>query len=310
MNLMTKEKPYNTLNAYYRHKFGKKVFKVPLNGDFTCPNLDGTKATGGCIFCSESGSGDFAGSKSDPLNEQFQKVKEMMSQKWDDAYYIAYFQANTNTYGPVDKLRSLFYEAIELDENIVGLSIATRCDALNEDVYNLLEELNSKTFLQVELGLQSIHDKTSKFINRAHSLECFTKAVKELRRRNIHVVVHIINGFHIETKEDMLETVRFINTLDIQGIKIHLLHIMKKTKLGYLYELHPFKVLTLEEYKDIVVDQIEILNPNIIIHRITGDAPKELLIEPLWSLKKFIVMNEIDKELRKRQSYQGIKYKK
>lgn len=306
---MTKEKPYNTLNAFYRHKFGKKVFKVSLNGDFTCPNLDGTKATGGCIFCTESGSGDFAGNKSDPLDVQFQEIKEMMSKKWDDAYYIAYFQANTNTYGPIEKLRTLFNQAITLDEKIVGLSIATRCDALNDEVYNLLEELNEKTYLQVELGLQSIHDKTSKYINRAHSLDCFTTAVNELRKRNINVVVHIINGFHIESKEDMLETVKFINTLDIQGIKIHLLHIMKKTKLGYLYELHPFKVLTLDEYKDIVVDQIELLNPNIIIHRLTGDSPKELLIEPQWSLKKFVVMNEIDKELRRRESYQGIKYK-
>lgn len=309
MNLMTKEKPYNTLNAFYRHKFGKKVFKVSLNGDFTCPNLDGTKSVGGCVFCSESGSGDFAGNKTESLQTQFNQVKDMMSMKWKDAYYIAYFQANTNTYGPIDKLRKLYFEAISLDPKIVGLSIATRCDALNDEVYDLLSELNEKTDLQIELGLQSIHEKTSEFINRAHSLECFTNAVKELRKRNINVVVHIINGFHIETKEDMLETVKFVNTQDVQGIKIHLLHIMKKTKLGYLYELNPFKVLTLDEYKDIVVDQIELLDPNIIIHRITGDSPKELLIEPKWSLKKFVVMNEIDKELRNRQSYQGIKYK-
>ncbi len=309
MNLMTKEKPYNTLNAFYRHKFGKKVFKVSLNGNFTCPNLDGSKATGGCIFCSESGSGDYAGNKNESLEDQFIKVKEMMSLKWKDAYYIAYFQANTNTYGPIDKLKSLFYEAITLDPNIVGLSIATRCDALNDETYDLLEDLSKKTFLQIELGLQSIHDKTSKFINRAHSLECFNKAVKELRKRKINVVVHIINGFHIETKEDMLETLMYLNNIDIQGIKIHLLHIMKKTALGHLYLKEPFKVLTLEEYRDIVVEQIENLNPNIIIHRITGDSPKDLLIEPQWSLKKFVVMNEIDKELRRKQSYQGIKFK-
>ena len=309
MNLMTKEKPYNTLNAFYRHKFGKKVFKVSLNGNFTCPNLDGTKATGGCIFCTESGSGDFAGDKNDSLATQFQQIKDMMSMKWKDAFYIAYFQANTNTYGPIEKLRELYYEAISLDPKIVGLSIATRCDALNDEVYDLLEELNEKTDLQVELGLQSIHEKTSEFINRAHSLDCFTTAVKELRKRNINVVVHIINGFHIETKEDMIETVRFVNKIDIQGIKIHLLHIMKKTKLGHMYLKEPFKILTLEEYVDIVVNQIEILDPNIIIHRITGDSPKELLIEPQWSLKKFVVMNEIDKSLRSKNSYQGIKYK-
>ena len=309
MNLMTKEKPYNTLNAFYREKFGKKVFKVSLNGDFTCPNLDGTKGTGGCIYCSESGSGDFAGDKKDSLAKQFKQVRDMMSRKWKDAYYIAYFQANTSTYGPIEKLRRLYYEAISLDPNIVGLSIATRCDAFDDEIYDLLEELNEITDLQIELGLQSIHEKTSEFINRAHSLDCFTEAVKELRKRNINVVVHIINGFHIETKEDMLETVKFINNIDIQGVKIHLLHIMKKTKLGHMYLKEPFKVLTLKEYVDIVVNQIEILNPNIIIHRITGDSPKELLIEPQWSLKKFVVMNEIDKELRRKNSYQGIKYK-
>lgn len=309
MNLMTKEKPYNTLNAFYRNKFGKKVLKVSLNGNFTCPNLDGTKGTGGCIYCSESGSGDYAGDKLDPLKKQFTEVKNMMSMKWPNALYIVYFQANTNTYGPIEKLRRLYYEALSLDPNIVGLSIATRCDSLNDEIYDLLSELNEKTYLQVELGLQSIHDKTSTFINRAHSLECFTIAVKELRKRNIDVVVHIINGFHIETKEDMFETVEFLNRLDIQGIKIHLLLVMKKTKLGHLYQKEPFKILTLEEYRDIVVHQVEILNPNIIIHRLTADSPRELLIVPQWSLKKFIVINEIDKELRRTNSHQGIKYK-
>lgn len=309
MNLMTIEKPYNTLNAYYRHLFGKKVFKVSLNGDFTCPNKDGMSGVGGCSFCTESGSGDFAGDKSKPLQEQFNTIKAMMHEKWDDALYIAYFQANTNTYGPIDKLRSLFEEALSLDPNIVGLSIATRCDALDTVRYDLLQELNQKTFLQVELGLQSIHDKTANLINRGHDLNCFTTAVKELRKRGIHVVVHIINGFHTETKEDMIETIDYLNTLDIQGIKIHLLHIMKQTALGVQYQKEPFPILTLDEYKDIVCDQIERLHPNIIIHRLTGDAPKELLIEPLWSLKKFVVMNEIDKELRKRGTKQGNKYK-
>ncbi len=310
MNLMTKEKPYNTLNNYYRHRFNKKVFKVSLNGGFTCPNKDGTSGVGGCIFCSESGSGDFAGNKLDSLQVQFNKVKDLMHQKWKDALYIAYFQANTNTYDTVERLRELYYEALNLDPNIIGLNIGTRPDALNSDIYDLLEELNHKTYLTIELGLQSIHEKTSSFINRGHSLDCFTDAVKELRKRNIDVVVHIINGFHTETKEDMLETVKFLNKLDIQGIKIHLLYIMKKTALGHLYQKEPFKVLTLEEYKDIVVEQIEHLNPNIIIHRLTGDAPRELLIEPTWSLKKFVVMNEIDKELRSKNSHQGIKYKR
>ena len=308
MKLMTKEKPYNTLNAYYRDRFGKKVFKVSLNGGFTCPNKDGYSGVGGCTFCTESGSGDYAGKKTDSLRIQFDKIKNMMHKKWDDAYYIAYFQANTNTYDSASNLRVLYEEALSLDENIVGLNIGTICDAFNPEIYDLLEELNTKTYLTVELGLQSIHEDTAQFMNRAHSLECFTSCVSELRKRNIDVVVHIINGFYNETQVDMLQTVLFLNDLDIQGIKIHLLHIMKKTALGVMYQRKPFKILTLDEYKDIVVEQIEHLNPNIIIHRLTGDAPRDLLIEPQWSLKKFIIMNEIDKELRSKNSYQGIKY--
>lgn len=307
---MTKEKPYNTLNAFYRNKFGKKVFKIALNGGFTCPNKDGKSGYGGCIYCSELGSGDFAGDKSLSLKDQFKQVKQLMLNKWHDGLYIAYFQANTNTYDKVDKLRYLYETALALDKNIVGLSIATRCDALDDDIYDLLSELNTKTYLQVELGLQSINEETSKFINRGHNLQCFDTAVKELRKRNIEVVVHIINGFHIETKEDMLRTVEHLNPLDIQGIKIHLLHVMKNTKLGKMYLKEPFKMLTLEEYVDITVAQIEILNPNIIIHRLTGDSPSDLLIAPEWSRKKFVIMNEIDKLLRSKNSYQGINYNK
>ena len=310
MNLMTKEKPYNTLNAYYRSIYGQKVMKISLNGNFTCPNKDGKSGTGGCIYCTDSGSGDFAGNKQDSLSVQFNKIKAMLHQKWDQGKYIAYFQANTNTYDTVNRLKELYDEALALDPNIVGLSIATRCDALNKEIYDLLESYKDKTDLTIELGLQSIHKETETFMNRCHTLDCFDDAVKELRKRNINVVVHIINGFPNEDKSMMLETVQHLNKLDIQGIKIHLLHIMKKTALGHLYTTKPFKVLTLEEYKDIVCDQIEILDPNIIIHRLTGDAPKELLIEPQWSLKKFIVMNEIDKELRLRNSHQGIKFKK
>lgn len=306
---MTKEKPYNTLNAYYRAKYGQKVFKVSLNGGFTCPNKDGKSGTGGCIYCTVSGSGDFAGKKEDSLKDQFSKIKDMMHQKWDEGKYIAYFQANTNTYGSPERLKNLYDEALSLDSNIVGLSIATRCDALDDEIYDLLETYNNMTDLTIELGLQSIHKETEIWMNRCHTLECFDNAVKELRKRNIDVVVHIINGFPNETKEMMLETIEHLNNLDIQGVKIHLLHIMRKTRLGHMYQENPFKVLTLDEYKDIVCDQIEILNPKIIIHRLTGDAPKELLIEPQWSLKKFVVMNEIDKELRMRGSYQGIMHK-
>ncbi len=309
MKLMTKEKPYNTLNSFYRNKFGKKVFKVSLNGNFTCPNKDGKSGYGGCIYCSEAGSGDFAGDKSLSIKEQFNQVKTLMENNWNDCLYIAYFQANTNTYDTVDRLRSLYETALSLDDKIVGLSIATRCDALDDEIYDLLSEMNELTYLQIELGLQSINEDTASFINRAHSLKCFDDAVKELRKRNIEVVVHIINGFHNETEDDMLATIHHLNKLDIQGIKIHLLHVMKNTALGKMYLEKPFKMLSLEEYVDITVKQIEILNPNIIIHRLTGDAPKDLLIEPQWSLKKFVVMNEIDKKLRRDNSYQGIKYK-
>jgi len=310
MNYMTKEKPYNTLNNYYRSRYGQKVFKISLNGGFTCPNKDGKSGTGGCIYCTISGSGDFAGNKQDSLPVQFKKIKDMMHQKWDQGKYIAYFQANTNTYDTPQRLKALYDEALMLDSNIVGLSIATRCDALNDEIYDLLETYNDKTDLTVELGLQSIHEETEIFMNRCHTLDCFDEAVKELRKRNISVVVHIINGFPNEDKKMMIETVKHLNKLDIQGIKIHLLHIMKKTALGNMYMNNPFKVLTLAEYKDIVCDQIERLDPTIIIHRLTGDAPIDLLIEPQWSLKKFIIMNEIDKELRTRNSHQGIKYKK
>lgn len=305
---MTKEKPYNTLNAYYRHRFGKKVFKVSLDGGFTCPNKDGSKGYGGCIYCSSSGSGDFAGNKNESLAVQFNKIKEMMLHKWHDAYYIAYFQANTNTYDTAENLRRMYYEALGLDENIVGLSIGTRPDAFNAEIYDLLEEINTKTYLQLELGLQTINPKTSDFINRGHDLDCFTSCVKELRKRNIDVVVHIINGLPNETKEDMMNTIDYVNSLDIQGIKIHLLHVMKQTKLGNLYLKNPFALLTLEEYVDITTSQIKRLRPDIIIHRLTGDAPRELLIEPKWSLKKFVIMNEIDKQLRQTNSIQGMDF--
>jgi radical SAM protein (TIGR01212 family) len=309
MNIMTDKKPYNTLNNYYRSRFGKKVFKISLDGGFTCPNKDGSKGYGGCIFCSESGSGDFAGNKHDSLEVQFQKIKDMMHEKWSDGYYISYFQANTNTYKPVEELRELYYKAILLDPKIIGLSIGTRPDAFTEEIYDLLEELNHKTYLQVELGLQTINHETSVLINRGHDIKCFTDCVNELKKRNIEVVVHIINGLPNDTKEDMLHVIDYINDLKVDGIKIHLLHVMKNTKLGKMYLEHPFKVLSMEEYVDITVNQIKRLSPSIIIHRLTGDAPKELLIAPLWSLKKFVVMNEIDKLLRSTNSYQGIEYK-
>ena len=297
-------KRYHTLDYFYKKKFGKKVCKISLNAGFTCPNKDGTKGTGGCIYCSKLGSGDFAGNKEKDLITQFNEVKEIMKKKWPDALYIGYFQANTNTYAKTEVLKQKYEPILEL-ENVIGLNIATRPDAITEDCLDYLEELSTRTYLTVELGLQTIHEKTTKLINRGHDLECFTNMVKELRKRNINVVVHIINGLPYETKEMMLETVEYLNKLDIQGIKIHMLHIIKDTRLANLYNQEKFHILTKEEYIDIVIEQLERLRPEIIINRITGDPVKEDLIEPTWLLKKFCVLNDIDKEMVKRNSYQG-----
>lgn len=297
-------KRYHTLDYFYKNKFGKKVCKISLNAGFTCPNKDGTKGYGGCIYCSKLGSGDFAGNKEKDLITQFNEVKEIMKKKWPDALYIGYFQANTNTYAKTEVLKQKYEPILEL-ENVIGLNIATRPDAITEDCLDYLEELLTRTYLTVELGLQTIHEKTTKLINRGHDLECFTNMVKELRKRNINVVVHIINGLPYETKEMMLETVEYLNKLDIQGIKIHMLHIIKDTRLANLYNQEKFHILTKEEYIDIVIEQLERLRPGIIINRITGDPVKEDLIEPTWLLKKFCVLNDIDKEMVKRNSYQG-----
>ncbi len=310
MNLMTQEKHYNTLNNYYRQKYQKKVFKIALNAGFTCPNIDGTVARGGCTFCSWMGSGDFAGDKHDPLKVQFEKIKQVMHKKWEDGVYIAYFQANTNTHAPLPRLKEIYEEAITLDPNIVMLSIATRPDSLPDDVIEYLSDLNKRMPTQVELGLQTIHQKTSDLINRAHDLPTFDDAVRRLRDKGLEVVVHIINGLPGETKEMMVDTVKHLNTLDIQGIKIHMLHLMEKTKMGYDYLKHPWHLLTLEEYVDITVEQLLWLRPDIIVHRVTGDAPEEMLIAPLWTKKKFVVSNEIDKKLRSMNAYQGDYYAK
>lgn len=296
-------KRYHTLNYYYKELYGKKTFKVSLNGNFSCPNKINGK---GCIFCSRLGSGDFAGNKEKDLITQFNEVKEIMERKWPDSYYIGYFQANTNTFAPLPELKEK-YETILKLPNVVGLNIATRSDSISNECYDYLEELNKKTNLTIELGLQSIHEKTLKFINRGHDLQNFKNSVKELQKRNIKVVVHIINGLPFETKEDMLETVRYLNNLKIDGIKIHMLHIIENTDLSDYYKEHPFHILTKEEYIDIVIRELELLNPKIVIHRITGDPKKEDLVAPTWLLKKFCVLNDIDKEMKKRNTYQGAK---
>ncbi len=296
-------KRYYTLDYFYKEKFNSKVFKVSLNAGFSCPNIDGKVGFGGCIYCS-NGSGDFAGDKKEPLEKQFVEVRDKILKKWPNSKYIGYFQANTNTYADIKVLKEKYETILKMDD-VVGLSIATRPDSITDECYDYLEELSKRTYLTVELGLQTIHEKTSKLINRCHDLECFLECVKNLRKRNINVVVHIINGLPYETKEMMLETVSFLNKLDIQGIKIHMLHILKGTPLALLYQKEKFHVLTKEEYVDIVCDQIEILREDIVINRITGDPNSDELIEPSWLVKKFSVLNEIDKELERRNSYQG-----
>lgn len=302
-------KRYYTLDYFYKHKFNSKVFKVSLNAGFTCPNKDGKVGTDGCIYCSKTGSGEYAGDIKKDLVTQFEEIKEMMLKKWPNAKYIGYFQANTNTYAPVNILKEKYETILKLD-NVVGLNIATRPDAITNECLDYLEELSKKTYLTIELGLQTIHESTSKLINRCHTLECFTDMVKKLRERNINVVVHIINGLPYETKEMMIETVKYLSDLDIQGIKIHMLSILKGTKLADIYEKEHFKLITRDEYIDIVCDQLEYLREDIVVNRITGDPKVSDLIEPDWLIKKVTILNDIDKEMVRRNSYQGIRYQK
>lgn len=298
-------KRYYTLNYYNKMKYNSKVFKISLNAGFTCPNIDGSKGTGGCIYC-------LNGSKSiDNLDllKQFITQKNIEEKKWPNSKYIGYFQANTNTYAPLEVLKEK-YELILKQDNVIGLNIATRPDSINKETYDYLEELSKTTNLVVELGLQTIHSKTMKLLNLCYTLDDFEIALNELNKRNINVVVHIINGLPYETKEDMINTVKYLSNKKILGIKIHMLHILKNTKLNDLYQKEKFHVLTKEEYVDIVCDQLEYLREDIVINRITGDPIKEDLVEPTWLIKKFGVLNEIDKEMVRRDSYQGIKYKK
>lgn len=302
-------KRYYTLDYFLKNKFNSKVSKISLNAGFTCPNIDGTKGKGGCIYCSPSGSGDYAGCPNDNLIKQFYDIKKVMDRKWDNCKYIGYFQAHSNTYAPVNVLKEK-YECILNLPNVVGLFIATRPDCISDECLNYLEELSKKTYLTVELGLQSIHEKTAKIINRCHSLKCFEDTLFKLKERGINVVVHIINGLPYETKEDMIETAKYLSKLPIDGIKIHMLHILKNTNLAKMYEKKPFHVLFKEEYIDVVCDQLEYLREDIVIHRITGDPKIEDLIAPTFLTKKFCVLNDIDKEMVKRDIYQGDKLNK
>lgn len=301
-------KPYYSFDSMLKERFSEKIYKVALNGRMTCPNRDGTLGNRGCIFCSAGGSGDFAGDKQDSITTQIDKQAARLRQKRNASSFIAYFQAYTNTYAPVDYLRSIFTEAIS-HPDIVALSIGTRPDCLGEDVLNLLEELSLKKPVWIELGLQTIHEKTAVYIRRGYPLSCFEDAVQQLRKRNLDVIVHTILGLPGETKEDILETMKYLNHMDIQGIKLQLLHVLKNTDLATDYLNGKFSVYEMDEYIDLVIDCLEHLSPKIVIHRLTGDGPKDLLIAPTWSSAKKTVLNTLHHECKIRGAYQGKQYK-
>lgn len=299
-------KRYHTLNHFLREKFGGKVFKISLDAGFTCPNRDGKVSSGGCIFCSPRGSGDFAGTSED-IREQFHEVRRMMNKKWKSGRYIAYFQAYTNTYADVKVLREKYYSVLNL-EDVIGIAIATRPDCLPPDVLELLSEINARTYLWVELGLQTVHERTARLINRGYGLDTYIASVRELKRRGIEVVTHQILGLPGENKQDMLQTVDFISNTGTQGIKLHLLHLLKNTKLEEMYRRDEFRLMAMEDYIELVVDCIERIPESMVIHRITGDGPRDTLIGPKWSLKKFEVINAIEHLMMDRDTWQGKRY--
>ncbi|MCR5395896.1 MAG: TIGR01212 family radical SAM protein [Lachnospiraceae bacterium] len=284
------------LNAYLRKTFGCKVYKLALNGGFTCPNRDGTKGNRGCIFCSAGGSGDFAESPQLSVTEQIEQGKQRVAAKIKDGKYIAYFQAYTNTYAPVNILRDKFLEAIR-HPDVVALSIATRPDCLPSDVLDLLEELNNIKPVWVELGLQTIHAQSADYIRRGYDLDVYDKGVKQLRKRKIEVVTHVILGLPNETKEDMVATVDYVCKSGATGIKLQLLHVLKHTDLLTDYEAKRFEALTEDEYIDILKACVAVIPEDVIVHRLTGDGDKKILVAPLWSANKKRVWNRIQKEV-------------
>lgn len=296
-------KRYHTWNYHLRHKFGCKVMKIALNAGFTCPNIDGSKGYGGCTYCS-GGSGDFAGDPSESIIRQFEEIKEMMHKKWSSGKYMPYFQAHTNTYAPADVLRKRF-ECVLSQPDVVGISIATRADCLAEDVLDYLSELNKRTYLIVELGLQSVFDETGERINRCHTYSEFLDGYNALTERGINVCVHLIDGLPGETKDMMIESARRVGELKPHCVKLHLLHILQGTAMAKeLYE-GSIRLLERDEYVDIIVRQLEVIPAETVIQRLTGDGARATLIGPMWSLKKFEVLNSIDKEMERRDTWQG-----
>jgi hypothetical protein len=297
-------KRFYSFDSYIKNTFGKKLYKVSLDVGCTCPNRDGTIGFGGCTFCSAGGSGDFASAKEKSIDEQIEDGITLLKRKAATEQYIAYFQAFTSTYGPVDVLREKFFAAAH-HPKIAALSIGTRPDCLPEEILELLEELAQIKPVLIELGLQTIHEETAIAFHRGYSLDVFSQAVEHLTKRNIPIVVHLILGLPGESREQMIDTISYMNTLPIHGIKLSMLHVLRDTKMGQDYLSHPFPVFSLEEYVDLLIDCIRHLRPDIVIHRITGDGPKNLLIAPLWSTNKRLVLNTIAHEMKVRNAYQG-----
>ncbi len=298
------DKPYYSLDYYLREQFGEKVYRLSLNAGLTCPNRDGTLGNRGCIFCSGHGSGDFAAAPAGSVTRQIEAARIQVAKKRNCRKFIAYFQAYTNTYGPLPYLKKIFFEAIR-HPDIVALSIATRPDCLPDEVLDLLTELARIKPVWIELGLQTIHPRTSSFIRSGFSLECYETSVHRLQERHIPVITHVILGLPGETKQDMLETIDYLAGLGINGITLQLLHILTDTDLYTYYQEHPFPLLSLEDYCELIMTCIEHLPPDMVIHRITGDGPSELLFAPLWSLRKRHVLNQIHKTMQEHNSYQG-----
>ena len=295
------------LNDFLKEKFNEKIYKVSLDGGFTCPNRDGKVSKGGCIFCSENGSGDFTATKLKSIHAQIEEQIELVSKKYKGDKYIAYFQNFTNTYAEVSYLRKIYEEALS-HEKIVGLAIATRPDCLEDDVLELLAELNKKTFLWVELGLQTLNDDVAKYFNRAYETEIYKEASEKLNRLNIKFVTHIIIGLPKEEDDDYLKTAIFAQNCGTWGIKLHLMYVVKNTPLEKLYLNGDLKVNTKEEYVEKIINILENISPEIVVHRLTGDGDRETLVAPLWSIKKIDVLNSIHKELKRRNTYQGKLY--
>lgn len=292
---------FYSLNDFFKDEFKDKIFKVSLDGGFTCPNRDGKVAHGGCIFCSDAGSGEFAGNRRKSITEQIDEQLEFLKDKVKDKKVIAYFQNFTNTYGDVDYLREIYYEALN-HPKVLGLAIGTRPDCIEDDTLELLKEINEKHFFWIELGLQTIDDKVAKIINRGYPLSTYLETSKKLKDNGIKFVTHMIVGLPTEEREDILNTARCIVQSGAWGIKIHSLHIIKGTPLERLYNDTNFKVFTLDEYVDIVVTILKLLPDKMVVHRVTGDGKKDEVVEPKWSLNKRKVLNEIEKELKKREN--------